>query len=94
MSKYTRNLERYTRKEYNSHKELAADIEYLKDIRSVLSEAIEQYSNFEKLNDWRQPGYANATESYERKAQQIDIILLNLEAKSVSLPPEPSSIPV
>lgn len=94
MSKYEKNLGKALQVEYKNVEQLDAVINSLEEMRSVLDAAIEHYSNSEKLNDWRQASYQNAKDSYERKRNQIDGIILQLGAKRANFqtPTEPTKV--
>jgi hypothetical protein len=60
-------------------------IEYYKEVCDVLKEAISHYSDLEKLNDAKYVWYQNAKDSYENKLEKVSEILVQLEARYVSL---------
>lgn len=86
MAKFDRMVKKLLHSEGVSQETLAKGIEDMKYIRAALLEGMTHYADQEKLNNWQEPWYANARDSYESKLQKLDAVLLALEAKRVSLP--------
>jgi hypothetical protein len=81
-------VEKYNSESFTSMKELSMAIENMNEIRNAIVEGITHYSDFEKLNDHRQPWYANARDSYEDKLHKVDTLIMRLEMKLKSIPQE------
>ena len=86
MAKFDRMLKRLLESEGVSQETLARGIEDMKEIRAALLEGMTHYADQEKLNNWREPWYANARDSYADKLERVDAVILRLEAKRVSPP--------
>ena len=88
MSSFDRKLGRMTLNNYATKDELEDDIAYLKEMREVVIEGAKQYSDLEKINDFRMLYYKNANEAYEDKLHKIDTAIMRLEMKRSLIPEE------
>ncbi len=70
---------------YDTVLEIDKGLEYLSDVADALKSAVEHYEDQEKLNNWNEHWYRNAKNSYENKLEEVDGIIVQLEAKRASL---------
>lgn len=74
---------------FTEQKDIEKGLDYLRDVQAALGEAISHYADQEKLNDWNNRWYCNAKDSYETKLEEVTKIVIQLEARSASLPTTP-----
>lgn len=86
MAKYDRMVKKLLDSSNKDPETLKKGLDTLKKVRSALQDGMNHYADQEKLNNWHEPWYSNARDSYESKLQKLDVVLLALEAKRVSLP--------
>lgn len=85
MAKFDRMVAKFTAETYTNPELIKDSIEQLKEIREALQEGMTHYADQEKLNNWHEPWYSNARESYENKVEKVDGVILSLEARLVGL---------
>lgn len=85
MSKFDKMIERFTPESYNSILQLSNSIEELKEIGSVLQQAIDHYTELARLQDWKELSHTNAKESYESKLEKLNVLLKTMEERYARL---------
>lgn len=89
MSKFDKKINRMM--SHTDPDKIQEGIEYLTDVAGALRDAVAHYQDQEKLNNWNEHWYRNAKESYEKKLGEVDLMLIQLEAKRVSVQTKPVS---
>lgn len=68
-------------------KQIQEAIDTLAEIRDALTEGMSHYADQEKLNNWHEPWYANARDSYEQKVAKTDAVILRLKGRLLASAP-------
>lgn len=72
MSKFDRQMQKLRATVPETMEDLNEWLEQLSEYKQLIHAAIESYSDKEKLMDWKQYGYQNAKESWERKLERVE----------------------
>lgn len=91
MAKFDRMIKKFNSPDYLCVEEVDDGIASLYEIKAALVEGIAHFSDQEKLNNIKEVWYSNAKDSYEEKLEKVNIAIIQLEARRVSLSTPPIS---